>query len=228
MSVRAMSLVWELPCPSTISNLDFKPGHKYVLIAYADHADHHGKNIYPAVETISKKTGYDARSVQRLTRELEDMRLLVADGNGPRGTNRYLIPIDARGDKISPLTNRQGDKNAKSLGDIPSGDIPSGDILSPELKNLNPQNLSISNTIKDCWGDAKAKLQASLPKAQFETWVKDTDTIGTIDRHLIVVSRNTYARDWLASHIQEDANNASGYFVVFVAPSDVVASEEEE
>lgn len=221
MSVKAMSLVWELPCPSIINELEFKPGHKYVLIAYADHADHNGKNIYPAVETIAKKTGYDARSVQRLTRELEDMGLMVSDGNGPRGTNRFYVPFNKGGDKISPLTNRQGDKSEKSLGDIPSGDIPSGDILTPELNNLNPEKLYISNHIKDVWGGAKERLKAELPKASFETWVKDTETIGVVDRYMVVVARNAFAKDWLARSIQDQANDASGYFVWFVAPVDV-------
>lgn len=227
MSVKAMSLVWELPCPGEINGIDFKPGHKYVLIAYADHADHHGRNIYPSVETVAKKTGYEERSVQRLTRELEDMKLLVPDGSGPRGTNRYLIPFSRGGDKISPLTNCQGDKNEKSLGDIPSGDIPSGDNLSPELKNLNPENLYISKQIKDVWAAAKEKLRSEMPKASFETWVKDTETIGIFDRAMVVISRNAYARDWLASRLQEQANEASGYFIKFMSQSDIELEPEE-
>ncbi|KAA0259809.1 MAG: hypothetical protein EDM79_19195 [Chloroflexi bacterium] len=221
MSVKAMALVWDLPCPSEIGGIEFKPGHKYVLIAYADHADHHGRNIYPAVETIAKKTGYEVRSVQRLTRDLQDMKLLVSNGSGPRGTNRFYIPFNQGGDKISPLTKFQGDNNDKSLGDIPSGDIPSGAILSPELKNLNPEKLHISNNIKKVWGDAKEKLKTELPKASFETWVNDTETLGVVDRYLVVVARNTYAKDWLSRSIQDQANAASGYFVWFVAPVDV-------
>src|SRR5690606_33018261 len=144
MSVKAMSLVWDMPCPATINEIEFKPGHKYVLLAYADHADHHGKNIYPAIATIAKKTGYEERSIQRLTHELEQMTVLVSDGTGPRGTNRFYIPFSGGGDKISPLTKFHGDKTSKSLGDIPSGDIPSGDKISPEFKELNLTNLTIT------------------------------------------------------------------------------------
>lgn len=221
MSVKAMSLVWELPCPSEFNGIDFKPGHKYILIAYADHADHHGKNIYPAVETIAKKTGYEERSVQRLTRELEDMKLLVLDGSGPRGTNRFYIPFSRGGDKIAPLTNCQGDISNKSLGDIPSGDIPSGVILSPELKNLNPQKLMLTNTIKNIWGDTKEKLKTDLPKASFDTWVMDTETIGLVDRYLVVVARNAYAKDWLSRSVQAQASDFCGYFVWFVSQAEV-------
>src|SRR5688572_20995842 len=98
MSVKAMGLVWDMDCPAKINGLDFKPGHKYTLIAYADHADHNGKNIYPSVKTIARKMGYDERSVQRLTHELESMGVLVTDGQGPRGTNRWYIPFSPGGD----------------------------------------------------------------------------------------------------------------------------------
>lgn len=134
MSVKAMGLVWDLPCPQDYNGIPFKPSHKYTLIAYADHADHEGKNIWPAVSTISRKTGLDERTIQRLTRDLEMIGLLVEDGTGPRGTNRWSLPFSRGGDKLSPRQIVTGDKSPESLGDIPSGDIPSGDKLTPELK----------------------------------------------------------------------------------------------
>lgn len=118
MSVKIMGLVWDLR---------MEPNRKFVLLAYADHANHEGKNVFPAVETISKKTGYHERSVQRLTRALEDSGYLVADGLGPNGTNKWRIPLTGGGDKIAPLTNCRGDTD--------SGDIPSGDKMPPESFN---------------------------------------------------------------------------------------------
>ena len=44
MSVKAMSWVWDQDIPRE---------QKFVLLAYADHADHDGGNIYPAVDTIA-------------------------------------------------------------------------------------------------------------------------------------------------------------------------------
>lgn len=138
MSVKAMSLVWDLECPKGYGEVVFKPSHKYVLIAYADHADHNGKNIYPAVPTIAKKTGLDDRTIQRLTNDLETIGLLIDDGVGPRGTNRWSMPFSDGGDKLTPRQFDGGDKSKKSLGDIPSGDIPSGDKLTPEFKEPEP------------------------------------------------------------------------------------------
>lgn len=79
-----MGMVWDL---------EIVRDEKLVLLAYADHADHSGENIFPAVSTIARKTGYSERSVQSITRRLEKAGLLVSDGHGPHGTNQYHIPL---------------------------------------------------------------------------------------------------------------------------------------
>lgn len=91
MSVKIMGLVWDTQLP---------PNERYVLLAYADHADHYGKNIYPAIRTVAAKTGYSERQVQRITGQLETKGYLVPDGAGPHGTNKWAVPM--RGDKLSP------------------------------------------------------------------------------------------------------------------------------
>jgi len=129
MSVKIMGMVWDTKLESN---------KKFVLLAYADHANHEGKSIFPAVETIAQKTGYHERSVQRLTRELENEGYLVDDGQGPKGQNRWKIPLNTGGDKIAPLTD------GAKRGDIPSGDIPSGDKIAPEVKNRHEPSITES------------------------------------------------------------------------------------
>lgn len=100
MSVKVMGLVWDEP---------MERGMKFVLLAYADHADHEGGNIFPAIETISKKTGYDERSVQRLTTKLEQAGYLVLVGDragGPGKSTHWRISV--KGDKLAPIA--KGDK----------------------------------------------------------------------------------------------------------------------
>jgi len=129
-----MGLVWEL---------DLNPNHKLTLLAYADHADHMGKNIFPSVSLISFKTGYSERSVQRITRELEEHGYMIPDGTGRNGTNRWRIPLDMGGVKIAPLTSgAQEMPDLAQGGDIPSGDIPSGVILSPESNNHHEPSIN--------------------------------------------------------------------------------------
>jgi len=84
MSVKVMGAVWDLKIGRD---------EKFVLLAYADHANHDGSSIYPAVKTIVEKTGYSERSVQSITKSLEKAGLLIADGHGTHGTNRWRIPI---------------------------------------------------------------------------------------------------------------------------------------
>lgn len=193
MSVKAQALVWDFECPATVNGIEFKPGHKYVLLKYADHADHDGRNIYPSVKTVAKKTGYEERSVQRLTHELNQMGVLVEDGQGPRGTNRWYIPFSPGGDKISPLTKFQGDKNTESLGDIPSGDIPSGDILTPELKEPEPVNTEI----EVIWNSVTDHLKGDLLRASYDKYIPGSRII-EFDHDCIVVSaRDAEARDWM-------------------------------
>ena len=94
MSVKAMAFVFGL------EGID--PTMKFVLIAYADHADNDGNNIYPAVATIGKKTGYSERTVRYATHKLEAMRLLIQEGKGNHGTNRWILNMEWRGAPVAP------------------------------------------------------------------------------------------------------------------------------
>jgi hypothetical protein len=224
MSVKAQALVWDLKCPDKIHGKEFKPSHKYVLVCYADHADHNGKNIWPSVHTIHGKTGLDERSVQRLTHDLKEMGLLVEDGSGPRGTNRWKLPFTEGGDKLSPRQNvtgdkLPGDKKAKSLGDIPSGDIPSGDNLSPELKELNQEDINnISIEFFNTWVAFKERARTNFKKAQYDTWIAHTEAVSFENLTLTVMAGNEYNRNWLETNLQDLAQVDLGVYVEFVIP----------
>ena len=64
MSVKAMAIVWEADLPRA---------EKFILLAMADHADHNGENIYPALSTIAWKTGYTNRAVVDIVGRLREM-----------------------------------------------------------------------------------------------------------------------------------------------------------
>jgi hypothetical protein len=96
MSVKIMGLVWDL------DNETIDREEKYILLAYADHADSKGKSIFPSVNLICEKTGYKERSAQMITKSLHEKGFLIADGKGPKGTNRWSIPLDDEGVRIAP------------------------------------------------------------------------------------------------------------------------------
>ena len=53
------------------------------------------------------------------------------------------------------------------------------------------------------WESVLSNLQAAMPRASFETWVRDTLPCAWEDQagELVVISRNQYAIDWLTSHV---------------------------
>jgi hypothetical protein len=207
MSVKAQALVWDLECPKKYGELMFKPSHKYVLIAYADHADHHGKNIWPAVLTISNKTGLDERSVQRLTHDLEEIGLLVDDGIGPRGTNKWMLPYSEGGDKLTPLTICRGDKKTESLGDIPSGDIPSGDKLTPEFKEPEPLNTDSEDKTPASvlWEKIYSVIEPDL-KGNSRIFVKGVQPVRFADGILTLRACDETTRDYLQDRFTSTIN----------------------
>ena len=87
MSGKVSGWVWDLDLPQN---------EKFVLLAYADHADHEGNNVFPSVKLVCEKTGYSRRSIQGLTKRLVDRGLLIPTGGqqGGRGISaHWRIPI---------------------------------------------------------------------------------------------------------------------------------------
>jgi DnaD/phage-associated family protein len=127
MSGLIMGLVFEMPIDDS-----FGRPEKFILLAYADHADQNGKSIYPSVDLIATKTGYKERAIQQITRNLELLGFLLPDGQGPYGTNRWYIPLERTkegGVKIAPLPML---KNAPE-GNAPEGNAPKPSVVVKEL-----------------------------------------------------------------------------------------------
>jgi len=127
MSGLIVGLVIHTPITET-----FVTTAKFVAIIYADHAWEDGTHAYPAVETVASAMGVDTRTVQRHLRVLEDMGMLVPDGKGPRGTNKYKFPlVEGKEDGSVRLALIGGDSvppRQIARGDTDSGDMDSGDM----------------------------------------------------------------------------------------------------
>jgi len=127
MSGLIVGLVIRTPITET-----FVTTAKFVAIIYADHAWEDGTHAYPAVETVASAMGVDTRTVQRHLRVLEDMGMLLPDGKGPRGTNKYKFPlVEGKEDGSVRLALIGGDSvppRQIARGDTDSGDTDSGDM----------------------------------------------------------------------------------------------------
>lgn len=93
MSGKIMGAVWDMDLPQA---------QKFVLLAYADHADHEGRGVRPSYGLIAWKTGYTKRHVMRITAELESAGILVLDEPGAKNApgrsnkaNEWHINVEA-------------------------------------------------------------------------------------------------------------------------------------
>ena len=59
---------------------------------------------------------------------------------------------------------------------------------------------------EQAWQTVLAQLQMDMPRASFDTWVRDTRPVGYENGMLTVGVRNAYARDWLDSRLAASVN----------------------
>ncbi len=60
---------------------------------------------------------------------------------------------------------------------------------------------------RQAWTSVLDQLQMEMPKASFDTWVRDTQVIAEADDVVTVGVRNAYARDWLESRLVNTARD---------------------
>jgi chromosomal replication initiator protein len=54
---------------------------------------------------------------------------------------------------------------------------------------------------QQAWQAALGQLQMEMPKASFDTWVREADLIAYEDGEFMIGVPNAYARDWLESRL---------------------------
>jgi hypothetical protein len=117
---------------------EFNTEAKFIATVYADHAWEDGTHAYPAVDTVAEITGLSPRTVQRYLRILESI-LLIHDGYGPRGQNKYKFPLEINQDGSVRLKLRVGGVTVSPRqgvrGDSLSGDSLSGDTGVTQTNN---------------------------------------------------------------------------------------------
>lgn len=99
MSVKLMAQVWELELPQN---------EKFVLLAFADHADDDGR-CYPSIRRVAWKTGYDDRQIKRIVGKLRQRGLMQILKNASPNFPVVYVLVTTGGDKLSPLPIGGGD-----------------------------------------------------------------------------------------------------------------------
>lgn len=105
MSIKIMAAIWDLDLPHELS---------WVLMAYADHADHNGENCYPALDLIAYKTGYSRRQVSYVVAKLVAKEILIVEKPGGGRGKSTVYRID-----LSKVPTK---KNHASLARFPAPD----------------------------------------------------------------------------------------------------------
>jgi chromosomal replication initiator protein len=63
---------------------------------------------------------------------------------------------------------------------------------------------------EQAWQSVLGQLQMEMPRASFDTWVRDTRPISHQDGALTIGVRNAYARDWLENRLATTVNRLLG------------------
>ena len=80
--------------------------------------------------------------------------------------------------------------------------------------------------IEQTWKSILDQLQTDMPRASFETWVRDTKALSYTGDVITVAVRNAYARDWLESRLAGTVNHMlvgilnENVHVIFVVAQD--------
>lgn len=170
MSVRMISRVWDY---STQKGNDL-----LMLLAIADFADDDG-NAYPSVQTLATKCRMLQRNANKILANLrESGELEIRQNEGPHGTNRYRVVLDAltlskrtgavQTDTLSKRTVTPVHLDPKPLSK--RTDEPSLTVKEPSTRaddgfltfwNAYPKKVSKAAAEK-AWKKAKADLQTVL------------------------------------------------------------------
>ena len=96
-------------------------GEMLLALTLADFSDDEGRNIFPSVETMARKSRQSPRTVQRNLRTMETIGWLLreddGDGGRSRATRYRINPAWIKGDKLTPLPEKgatTGDKGCQT------------------------------------------------------------------------------------------------------------------
>lgn len=165
MSVKIMGAIWEM---------DLEHPEAWVLMAMADHADHDGRNVFPAIPLIAWKTGYTERSVQRIIKKLVASGVLEATLVRAGKPTIYRINADVvakkaplvrrqRGDKMTPviLSGVTSHGNDKTQG---------GDMASRVLLRNHQEIKEPSKDIVDEISPPETEQASTAPQPKGDSW----------------------------------------------------------
>lgn len=129
----------------------------------------------------------------------------------------YSIPRDHY-DAVRLLRGREADQALLRLGFNPpelvagegelgvSGDELMGAAPEMEGKGDGCDTVIAGRTAREVWAAALGQLQAEIPRAAFDTWLRDAELVRYRQGVFEAGVRNAYARDWLDDRLSSTIN----------------------
>jgi Helix-turn-helix domain len=73
------------------------PAHeKLVALAFGNHGDGYGNDIYPCIATVVSRTGFSETTIHRIVKALIEKGILIVVSATPGQRKEYRIPVDLR------------------------------------------------------------------------------------------------------------------------------------
>ena len=188
---------------STVWDMDLPPGEKIVLLALADQANDEGRQCWPSVETIMRRSGQGERTVRRALSSLEEKGHLTRNHRINDSTQYHLHPCQngtpaksapvpkptVRGAKLAPKppVTTIPQKASPSSGKRTTPAKPTMSLIADDFEPVMKPG-SITATTVDGWPPGrladelehfvdhhttKATLSADW-QASWRTWVKNS------------------------------------------------------
>lgn len=134
-----------------VFDLDLTPPQQIVLLAYADHADHFGKNVFPSKRLIAWKTGYGLRQVQRITDQLVSLKIMKVEQVKAGKSIKYSIDL-SKGKKKPPFEEGVRQNVTPDIAMSSEGRqnvTPTHDMPVPEMNANHQSNHHIEPSVSD-------------------------------------------------------------------------------
>lgn len=192
MAWQIFGLVLDLPITK-----EFTSELKFTALVYANFAKPDGTDSYPSRETVAGITGYHERSIQRYQHRLADLGILIPDGAGRKGTNKYKFPVVSIGGELKLDINTRGDTQSprqSDRGDIPSGDIPSGGRMSP--KPIKPLKTTATTTLVQ-----EGRKERSI----FDIFKEEIGIVTPSIEKVLTNAVDSYSKEWVIDAMEESA-----------------------
>ena len=178
MSVEQSAKAWKL---------DVQGSLKLVLLSLADHADSHGRHVYPSQEYTSQRCGISVRQVRRLLHQLEEMGLIipVKHPKGGRGmATEYELKLDQ---PETPETNAISIK--RNVSDVSPMSLPVTDVselMKTPLEEFINQSRPVDKDSQTLAHDVFGTLPSTEQSTSFDfpwTWGVGGASTGVVYRY---------------------------------------------